>query len=1069
MGTSSSKEIKESKEVKQARWHHLRKRLSRPTTTKSQTRPVDEPLKVRTQDDLRRSGAVGSATQWGMVSNINSVKQLPAPIMHGEAVPPRVVHSHDPNDVAVSKYFEKGQQPLLEQISTISSSVSRSKPESGLVMQATQEAETASPPFKFIVRTPTEGPGFPFPQGELSQAPPFDEHTEEVLALRSSAQSEENGPSPIHGSTYVDPGWQDLSSASSSDSDDEEDWSAILDVRCELELSLNKEPPHLLPEKLIVQWYDPRAWDILDRKAWNWLAEQGISRDDRWHPTILRHGSFRIIGQEHESLPRKLFDKKNLPEVLVAAVFSFKGEYLHEPFSLRVRWDYESISIAQVPGEDYDSTIRNELSEKEKININGQMFFSSPVLNHILPDHAASLILEQDKSLELNETEMNNFRERLRKCRRLQTLCVWKRLSMKVLKNILDANPKLEDATLKQFVTNPTSEDIKNGLLRIDHGPLGPKNTDWKDFTGALPAIRPFHFPSRAQHRRNGTVDPLLEEDDYEIPKDMVLPICHEGGRQTVVGEGGFSRVIAVRIDPSYQVYTQDKNQLFALKCFKLEHSRRREHYAQERKVLAKLKRFHTAPQQRHLVTHYAAWSQELEFFILFPMATGTLETFMNYLPYPRIDKEPKYPLRFDRRCMPYDGNTKLPTLDSRFVDWFFTQLKGLAEALDHIHHLAADEDEEDNLPKRELVPQNIYFQRKGAQITGYHHDIKPDNILVFVDNRSDYGTMKFGDFGSANIQETAQNDPGLWTRSPVHTEKQKGTMTFRSPDRYCDGKLRRRADIWTLGCVFLEILIWCLEPRSKGLKSFATERAEEEAHLDYDSNSQVDQYWKVDEAAEAKGKGIKKAVLKDSVKNKFTDLKRRCEAKNMDAFEAVHRLTEQMMSTDSIKRIRSGTLATELGRQCANVKANLKVRADFYCGSVDATNVQPDTPYQALPPSPSSDGRTNVQGRSRSPSPHQLDRPTGHRRSLSVPERVREALANTDGKWLETLNNNADDALLAHNQPSDASLRGRSSDHLDAVDFPAVRSRSISSQRAAAYLRRHQSEPTKDQIEGRA
>ncbi|KAK4941156.1 hypothetical protein LTR10_018829 [Elasticomyces elasticus] len=772
----------------------------------------------------------------------------------------------------------------------------------------------------------------------------------------------------------------------SNDDDDDDDefkvpWSDILDVSCEMELSLNGQPSQLLAEKVKVQWNKSGAWDILDSKAWEWLTEQGIPENDAWHTTVLRYGYFKIIGRKHESLPRKLSLREHLPEVFVVEVCRFISEHLRETFKLRVRWDYESVAIAQVKEEEYQSTIRNELSEKYKVNFRGQKFFPRHALGHILPEYAALIILEQDRSLNLNNEEMERFRMRLRECNRLLVLCIWKRLSMKMLKSVLDANPELNDVHL-----------LTQGMHGISHGALNPRSSDWKDFIEALAAFRPYRFPSS-----NGTVNSLFDEGECVIPKDVVVPICHEKEEETIVGEGSFSRVLAVKLDPSYHVYTQDRGQLFALKRFTSQPSKRAEHFARERKVLAKLD---LAPRHRNLVAPYAAWSQGSEFYILFPLATGNLETFMNYLPCLRTAQEPRYRLRFDPNCMPYDENTKLPILDYKFVKWLFTELQGLAEALDHIHHLAS-----------------------------YHHDIKPDNILMFVDDKSSYGTMKFGDFGAGKVMETY---PDLYTKSPVFTEKQRGAIAFASPDLYCDGKVAAEADIWSLGCVFLEILLWCLEPRSVAIKGFATERAEEQSGLNYNPNMQVDQYWKVDKTA--------RAVLKESVKKKFKGLEKLCKPWNMDAFRYILRSTEQMMSTDSSKRVASSKLLIEMRFQRNIAMANLWKSPNFYCGQVNESKV-----------------RNNISVRFRSPSPQPLDSP--QQRLTTVEKRVYEDLINTDGMWQRLVTTTgASDDILAEIKPPDVSTR-HEVDH-GAAAFPAIRGRSISSQRAAAILRRNLSEP---------
>ena len=431
-------------------------------------------------------------------------------------------------------------------------------------------------------------------------------------------------------------------------------------------------------------------------------------------------------------------------------------------------------------------------------------------------------------------------------------------------------------------------------------------------------------------------------------------------------------------------------------------------------------------------------------------MATGNLEDFMNYLPFRRegVPEQPKYKNWFDLDCMPYDEGSKLPILDKKFVKWLFTQLKGLADALDHLHHLVRDEDESRS---QTLKPE----QTKSNQVTGYHHDIKPDNILVFFDDKSGYGTMKIGDFGSANIMET---DDTLYQKSPVFTEKIRGAKTFSSPDAYCgDGRMTRKADIWTLGCVFLEVLIWCLEKRRTGVKSFATERGEE-SHPDPKSNIHIDDYWRWDQTVDNTGR--QKPVLKTAVIIKLRDIGNECRAPHMKTFLAVHRLTTQMMWPDSAGRINSSTLTKELDYICANVESHLRQNKDFYCGTVDLSKVKNNSPYLDLPPSPSTVTPSYVRTRSRSRSPRRLDLEADPSRPLSAKDRVLQDLEQTDGQWANLVTSTTKDDVLATSEPSDILLRGRErTNYLGATDF-TMRRRSPSGKRAA-ILRRNMSDPT--------
>jgi serine/threonine protein kinase len=87
------------------------------------------------------------------------------------------------------------------------------------------------------------------------------------------------------------------------------------------------------------------------------------------------------------------------------------------------------------------------------------------------------------------------------------------------------------------------------------------------------------------------------------------------------------------------------------------------------------------------------------------------------------------------------------------------------------------------------------------ANISGLHHDIKPDNILGFV---SDKNRLKLTDWACGEIEEHPSANGGELT------SKRYGNPPYLPPD--CndgDSLTSRKHDIWSLACVFFELLIW--------------------------------------------------------------------------------------------------------------------------------------------------------------------------------------------------------------------------------------------------------------------
>jgi serine/threonine protein kinase len=88
------------------------------------------------------------------------------------------------------------------------------------------------------------------------------------------------------------------------------------------------------------------------------------------------------------------------------------------------------------------------------------------------------------------------------------------------------------------------------------------------------------------------------------------------------------------------------------------------------------------------------------------------------------------------------------------------------------------------------------------------HRDLKPANIKVKAD-----GTVKVLDFGLAKAMEPAGVSSGKASMSPtisLHATQAGmilGTAAYMSPEQASGGKVDRRADVWSFGVVFWEML----------------------------------------------------------------------------------------------------------------------------------------------------------------------------------------------------------------------------------------------------------------------
>lgn len=122
-------------------------------------------------------------------------------------------------------------------------------------------------------------------------------------------------------------------------------------------------------------------------------------------------------------------------------------------------------------------------------------------------------------------------------------------------------------------------------------------------------------------------------------------------------------------------------------------------------------------------------------------------------------------------------------------VLWAMDQFAGLAEALQILHS-----------------PITPLGEGGGGTIYGWHGDIKPDNILRFREpsmttTGADFGTLQIADLGLCRFHRE-KDSPPTWGPG----KGRGGTLAYESPPD--SSSVPARADIWTLGCVYLEFAI---------------------------------------------------------------------------------------------------------------------------------------------------------------------------------------------------------------------------------------------------------------------
>jgi serine/threonine protein kinase len=160
----------------------------------------------------------------------------------------------------------------------------------------------------------------------------------------------------------------------------------------------------------------------------------------------------------------------------------------------------------------------------------------------------------------------------------------------------------------------------------------------------------------------------------------------------------------------------------------------------------------------------------------------------------------------------------KIPSLTPRKLA---AQLYGLAAALSVIHNQgqSGTNGQSDHLG----VPKNASVPSK----TGYIHDIKPDNLLMFVYKQDGKEThwLRLSDFSCAKVADWVASISGK-NKDSWRSGSKSGTPVYRAPESMYEDT-SRPYDLWSLGCVYLELLVWYIEGFDK-LCSFRDKRGRE-------------------------------------------------------------------------------------------------------------------------------------------------------------------------------------------------------------------------------------------------
>jgi hypothetical protein len=320
------------------------------------------------------------------------------------------------------------------------------------------------------------------------------------------------------------------SSPASSHSDASSDNGEILPtkVACTLHITLDDREIQD-PQILEIKWYEKSAFGVLSKAAEDCLKSDRGLQDIPLHlPSFyLRNGSCRIMGRKHRMPDRKLEDDTQIVEVLVIAICGFIHDHPYEPFRVLINWDYSTICVEEVPGTPYHEVIRDEIYRKMEKNYQDKWYIPRTDLIGIISPKTSRRIIDHD--LSLVPADRATLAAKVRsKAEKLQAVCVYAQLPMLTLQHLL----------AKGF-------DDEHRPWDKSHCPLTKWSTNFGDLLEKQASFFAYKFPAPKEG---------IDYDD--ILPNVIVPILWLPGEK-VLGEGSFSIVYKVKIDPVHHYFSE--------------------------------------------------------------------------------------------------------------------------------------------------------------------------------------------------------------------------------------------------------------------------------------------------------------------------------------------------------------------------------------------------------------------------------------------------------------------------------------------------------------------------------
>jgi serine/threonine protein kinase len=631
-------------------------------------------------------------------------------------------------------------------------------------------------------------------------------------------------------------------------------------------------------EQMILEFEDDAAFDKLHAIATRQLVSLKGRAAEAYY---LKVGRFRIVRDDTGTVAaRGILERKDLwSEDLPRKIHIFRGQNYKVKFHVDIEWEYSSLHIVQIPNQTYAETIRRAIEEKIRTNWEGRFYVPRKDLSRIMTKDTISKLIHEDKSLQSAEAlrlnggkqvELNEFIENVHKwaaC--LLAWCIYSRLQLVCLYHML----------LKSL-------NDKNLPLTLDNCPDDAYRSDFRNNAQNSGGFAAYKFI----RNERGLVDHEKLHDGAVVPIifDQNNPDCK-------LGQGSFGVVFKARIDRDHHSFSDFDDEDFALKKFTNLNADVAASVEAESDLLAKLA---DAPHP-NITTHLASWKQGGVCYMLFRCADYNLRRYMA------------------RESSPKWTKSKLSAI--------IGQMAGLADGLRHIHNLGPANLQPDGIQEHAQPVHRSHSQ------AGYHHDLKPGNILVTTNRDTGDLLFSISDFGSAKMGQilSGSERPSQFTRNPYP-----GDPVYGAPDTILEGKSSRPYDIWSMGCIVLELLTWINGIEGNSVQTF------QDARLETIANAYGDQdtaFWYQDAASRS-------VSLKPAVVEQLKILKKHCEGRGV--FPELIHWTGRMLNVRPGRRPDASQVSNAFKAIMLQLQQDLKSES-FYLSDLptQATIAAPPTP----------------------------------------------------------------------------------------------------------------------------